>query len=320
MKRKPKALVMLSGGLDSRLAVKILQEQCAVECVYFDTPFLTWVHDNLFTFAQKEGVKLHVIDCKKGKNLQEYISIIKNPKYGHGVGMNPCIDCRIFMLKKAKELARKIGADFIATGEVVGERPMSQNLKAMKIIEKESGLEGKLLRPLSAKLLPVTDVEKSGLIKRDKLFGIRGRSRKKQIELAKKFKITYPSPAGGCLLCEKEFTNKLKDLLEHKKKPTPYDIEVLKIGRHFRVGNCKIIVGRNENENRVLENLAKKLKAKKISAGKKSPITLIVGKTNQKVLDIAASLTVFYSDYKSAKISGKIYTKAKIDIVKKYRI
>jgi len=318
-KTKTKALVLLSGGLDSRLAAKLLQKQgIEVEAVYFDLPFGSGCCKPTcaFNFAQKEGIKLHIFDCKKGRLFQEYLNIIKKPVYGYGTAMNPCIDCRIFMLRKAKKLAEKIGAEIIATGEVLDERPMSQRKKAMEIIEKESGLQGKLLRPLSALHLPETNAEKEGKIDRKQLLAIRGRSRKLQLELAKKFGITFPSPAGGCLLCEKEYARKLADLLKHEKKIKPIDINLLKIGRHFRVGKCKIIVGRNKEENAILE----KQKWLKISAGPKSPTTLILGKADKKTKDIAAALTVRYSDYKEARLFGKIVRPASAELIEKLRI
>lgn len=302
--KKAKAIALLSGGLDSRLAIKLIQQQgIDIIAVYFNLPFGSGccMPECAFNFAQTQGIKLHVVDCTKGKLFRQYMAVIKKPKYGYGSGMNPCIDCRIFMLKKAKALMPKLKANFIVTGEVLNERPMSQTRKALEIIEKESGLKGKLLRPLSAKLLPKTEIEKKDLVNREKLLAIRGRSRKKQIELAKEFNITYPTPAGGCLLCEKEFAKKLRDLLKHKKKIEPKDIELLKIGRHFRFNNCKIIVGRNEQENNKLIALAKKdliFEVKNFP----SPITLLQGKATKEAIKIAAALTVTYSDAKNEAI------------------
>ena len=178
--------------------------------------------------------------------------MLRNPKYGYGKNMNPCIDCKIFMIKKAKKYAKEIGADFIFTGEVLGERPKSQHYPALRIIEEESGLKGKLLRPLSAKLLPETEAEKKGLVNRAKLLSIQGRSRKPQFQLAKEYGITcYPSPAGGCLLTCEEYSKKLRDLLAHKKRVSMADVALLRVGRHFRLGKNKIIVGRNEAENKI---------------------------------------------------------------------
>jgi tRNA U34 2-thiouridine synthase MnmA/TrmU len=254
-----KAAVLFSGGLDSRLAVKLLQEQGSeVECLFFKFPFGSGCCNQncAFNFSQMNGVKMIIFDCTKGKLFQEYLDIIKHPKFSRGKGMNPCIDCRIFMLKKAKEYADKSKIEIIATGEVLGERPLSQHKKALDIIEQESGLKGRLLRPLSAKLLEETKAEKEKILDREKLFDIQGRQRNKQIQLAEKYNLVYPSPGGGCLLCEQDFAKKLKDLIKYKPKITETDIELLKVGRHFRVKG-KIIIGRNEKENKLIGSLIK---------------------------------------------------------------
>ncbi len=181
--------------------------------------------------------------------------MLRNPKHGYGKNLNPCVDCKIFILKQAKKYAKEIGADFLFTGEVLGERPMSQHGPALKTIAEEAGLKGKLLRPLSAKLMAETVAEKKGLIDRNKLLSIQGRSRKPQIELAKEYGITmYPSPAGGCLLTCEEYAKKLRDLFEHKKRVTMADVALLRVGRHFRVGKNKFIVGRNQAENKFLSD------------------------------------------------------------------
>lgn len=246
-------IVMFSGGLDSRLAIRIMQKQgFKIIALFFKLPFGTGCCNEgcAFNFSQMQGVELKIFDCTRGKLLQEYLEIIRNPKYGWGAGMNPCIDCRIFILKKAKEFADRKGIELIVTGEVLGERPMSQMKRAMDIIEKESGLNGRLLRPLSAKLLPETEAEKKGLADREKFYDIQGRRRERQMTLAKKFKISYPSPAGGCLLCEKLYCEKLKKIL-NKKDLSYNDIQLLKTGRHFEAS--QIILGRNKKENELLE-------------------------------------------------------------------
>jgi len=315
---KAKAIVLLSGGLDSRLAVKLLQEQgIKVIALHFLLPFSGCCKpDCAFNFAQMQGIALKIVDCTKGKNFDEYINVIRKPKYGYGSGINPCIDCRIFMLCKAKDYVKKTKADFVATGEVLNERPMSQHGKALAIAEKESGLKGKLLRPLSAKLLPETEVEKKKLVDRSKLLAIRGRSRKQQIALAKKYNIKYPSPAGGCLLCEKEFAAKFKDLFKHKKRISPADMGLLRIGRHFRINDTKIIVGRNEKENKQLLKLAKKIDTLIEVKDAPSPITLMQGNGNDKIKK-AAALTIRYSDvnegivrYGKGKLSKELKSKA----------
>lgn len=316
---KVKAIVLFSGGLDSRLVIKILKEQkINLIALHFILPFGTGCCVEttcVFNFAQIEDVPIKFIDCTKGKNFRDYLKIIKNPKFGYGAGINPCIDCRIFMLKKAKKIMKEIGADFIATGEVLGERPMSQNLRALKLIEKEVGLTGKILRPLSAKLLKETWVEKKGLVNREKLCAISGRRRLPQMELAKKFEFkNYPSPAGGCLLCDKEFTKRFKMMLENFGDINENDAEILKIGRHFWSNKNLIVVGRNHEENLKIKELAQKndilLELKDIPG----PTTLIrMGAFVRMCLFGKA----FGYRYSGAKISKKTISEAK-RLTKKY--
>jgi len=297
-----KALSLLSGGLDSILATElILNQGIDVEAVNFVSPFCLCKKGGCGAVeaAKHLGVPLKVVSVGN-----EYLKMVRKPKHGYGRNMNPCIDCRIFMIKKAKKYAKEIGAAFIFTGEVLDERPMSQHFKAMKIVEEGSGLKGRLLRPLSARLLPETVIEKKGLVKRDKLLDIRGRSRKPQIKLAKEFNIAdYPCPAGGCLLTYKEFANKLRDLFRHRKRCSMPDVALLKVGRHFRFGENKIIVGRNEAENKILT--AKKMRYdynfEVPDVG--GPITVLQGLKNKKAIQVAAALTAFYSDAKSDRIT-----------------
>ncbi len=250
-----KCILMFSGGLDSRLALKIMQEQgFEIISLFFRLPFGEGCcNENCsFNFSQLEGVKLKIIDCTKGELLKEYLEVLKHPKFGRGAGINPCIDCRIFMFRKAKEFADEQGVELIVSGEVLGERPMSQHKKAMSIVEEESGLKGRLLRPLSAKLLPETNAEKKGFVARDKLYDIRGRRRTKQIELAEKFNISYPNPAGGCLLCEKALKKRFLVLLKYD-LINEEALELTKIGRHFFIDECWFVVARNENECKIIE-------------------------------------------------------------------
>ncbi|MEM3463968.1 MAG: tRNA 4-thiouridine(8) synthase ThiI [Candidatus Bathyarchaeia archaeon] len=301
-KAKAKALALFSGGLDSSLAIKMIQEQgIAVEAITFLTPFYSARAGgfSLERAAQQLGVPLTVMRL----SLDYVRQVIRKPKYGYGKHMNPCIDCHIYMLKKAKQYARQIGASFIITGEVLDERPMSQHWKALKIVEEESGLKGRLLRPLSAKLLPPTEPEKAGIVDRSKLLDIRGRSRKRQLALAKAYGITeYQSPAGGCLLTYKEFAAKLRDLLEHKKRVSITDLELLKIGRHFRLGKNKIIVGRNKEENEALLKLKGRNDYFFEAVGTGSPITLLQGPKTRQAIEKAAQLTAYYSDQKTGKV------------------
>jgi len=303
-KPKAKALALFSGGLDSSLAIKLVQEQgIEVEAVTFLTPFYSAKSGgfSLERAAQQLGVPLTIVRLGL-----DYLRVVRKPKYGYGKHMNPCIDCRIYMLKKAKQHARRIGADFIITGEVLDERPMSQHMKALKIVEEESSLKGKLLRPLSAKLLPPTEAEKRGLVDGDKLLDIRGRSRKRQLALAKAYGITeYQSPAGGCLLTYREFAAKLRDLLTHKKRVSTTDLELLKVGRHFRFGKNKIIVGRNHEENETLLRLKTENDYFFEAQGCGSPITLLQGPKTRKAIEKAAQLTAYYSDQKTGPVHVK---------------
>ena len=281
-----KALGLFSGGLDSILAAKLVQKQgIKVLLVNYTTPF----------FSSKKAIEMAKqikLSLKEFDITKDYIKMLRKPKHGYGSALNPCIDCKIFMLKKAKKYAKEIGASFIFTGEVLGERPMSQNKNALELIEKEAGLKGKLLRPLSAKLLKT---EK--WINRDNLLDIEGRRRDRQIELAKKFRIkNYPTPAGGCLLTNKEYASKVRDLLRHNKRIAKNDIILLKIGRHFRFKNNKIIVGRNEKENKELLSLKSNSDYIFEVPNIGSPITLLQGPKTRTAISTAASLTVHYSD------------------------
>ena len=292
--KKTKALVLLSGGLDSILAVKILEAQgVKIKGLGFKSYFF---NEKLAKKAARAlNIPIKIIDLSK-----EHLNLVKKPKYGYGKGMNPCIDCHILMLKKAKQIMLKEKFDLVATGEVLGERPMSQNLKSLKLIEKKSGLKGYLLRPLSAKLLEPTIPEKKGLIERKKLLDISGRSRKRQLKLAKKFKIkSYPSPAGGCLLTDLEFSKRLKDLFEKYPRCQGNDIELLKLGRHFWQNKVKIIVGRNEEENKKIRKLAKRGDVLVEMQNYPGPLTLVRSysgkKIDPKVLEKARFLTKYYS-------------------------
>jgi len=297
-----KALGMFSGGLDSILAAKLIQEQgIKVELINFYTTFFP--PRNAIEMAKQIKMPLKEIDVTIG-----YLKMLRKPKHGYGSGMNPCIDCKIFMLRKAKKYAKKIGASFIFTGEVLGERPMSQNRNAMNMIEKESGLKEKLLRPLSAKLLPITEAEKKW-VDRNKLLDISGRRRDRQIELAKKYGLNYPTPAGGCLLTEREYAKKIRDLLKNKKRISKMDLEMLKVGRHFRFGKNKIVVGKNEEDNDRLLKLKQKTDYIFEVPQVGSPITILQGPKTKKSVIIAARLTARYSDAKENKINVKYGSK-----------
>ena len=250
-----KAIGLLSGGLDSTLAVRVMLEQgIEVVAVKFTSPFCQCDSGGCCHAAEQArrmGVPLKVF--AKG---DDYLDVVRHPRHGWGSGMNPCIDCRIFMLLKTKTYMEEIGAAFLFTGEVLGQRPMSQHRRALTLIERESGLEGRIVRPLSAHHLPPTEAESQGWISRGRLLAIQGRSRKPQIALAEGYGISdYPCPAGGCLLTDERFADKLRDLFEHQEHVAMQDIRLLKVGRHFRSGMNKIVCGRNAAENSTLRTL-----------------------------------------------------------------
>ncbi|MFH1564672.1 MAG: hypothetical protein ABIC82_02360 [bacterium] len=286
-----KALSLFSGGLDSMLAVKILQN-AGINVTGIS--FVSYFFDSkqAKASAEKMGLELIEYDLK-----EEHFKMLQNPVYGYGKYMNPCIDCHGLMFKKAGEVMKEKSFDFLASGEVLGQRPKSQNIQALKCVEKLSGAEGYIVRPLSAKLLDETIPEKEGLLDRGKLFDISGRGRGRQIELAKKFGVkNYPSPAGGCLLTDKNFSEKLKDLLEKDKNPDAESLELLKVGRHFWSGGSKIVIGRDKEE--CLEKLPKLAGESDVLlelADFKGPLALIHGKNiNEEAILMAAGLVKKY--------------------------
>jgi len=311
MKDKIKAVALFSGGLDSILAVKLIQEQgVKVKGVNFKTPFFGL--DEAFVIAKDLNINLEIIDITK-----ELLKILKKPKYGFGKNMNPCIDCHALMFKKAGEYMDKIGASFILSGEVLGERPMSQNRSSLNIIERESGFEGRILRPLSALLLTETIPEKEGLVDRNKLLDISGRSRKRQMELAAKMGIKdYPSPAGGCKLTEPAFSKRLRDLFTQSSFSTE-EVELLKLGRHFRLSkDIKLVVGRNKEENEQLQNFFQDrdflFKAKNL----KGPVSLLKrgSKVDKGLIDKSCRITARYCDKneeESEEVNINYYSKPK---------
>jgi tRNA U34 2-thiouridine synthase MnmA/TrmU len=294
-----RAIALLSGGLDSTLAVKlILEQKIDVIALNFVTPFCTCTKSGCQNQAKKMADKFG-IDMKVVSLKEEYIDIIKNPKYGYGKNMNPCIDCRILMFSKAREYMNEVGASFVFSGEVLGERPMSQRLKAMQVIERESGLTRKLLRPLCAQFLEPTIPEIEGIVDRNQLLAIQGRSRKPQISLARERGIDdYPCPAGGCRLTDPNFAERFKEALEHHEDSLD-EIILLRYGRHFRLPNgAKVIVGRDEIENNKLKTLSKEEDSVLEVTCHPGPITLLKNSRAHRDIEIAAALCVSYSDYK----------------------
>jgi len=256
---KARVLLLFSGGLDSILAGKVLQAQgLEVLAVRFITPFFHWQWRDReeefdWMLREKYGFRGLIRDIS-----EEYLELMKDPPHGFGCAANPCIDCKILMLRKAREMLSEVKADFLATGEVVGQRPMSQRRNIMRHIEKEAGVAGILLRPLCAKRLPPTEPEKKGLVDRDRLYDFCGRGRKPQMRLAEGFGITdYPSPAGGCILIDPQIGERLKRLLALRGGLSVREAELALFGRHFIEDGFWLILGRKEFENRRLQELAR---------------------------------------------------------------
>ncbi len=296
-----RAISLFSGGLDSQLAVTLIKKQgIDVLGINFVTPFFGG--SGRTTQAAKDlGIELHNIDISA-----EYIpEVLSNPVYGFGKNLNPCIDCHGYMLRKAGDYMSRVDASFLITGEVVGQRPMSQNKSALNAVDKLSGYRGFIVRPLSGKLLPPTEPEIRGWIEREGLLDISGRGRTRQIELAEQFGITdYPSPAGGCLLTEQNFVRRLKKLLEKNKAPGQDELEILKVGRHFVVGIDKLlVVGRNQSENRKLEEDARLSDWLIKVANRPGPIGLLRYSPDfdEELIKYSAAIVARYSDAKNLK-------------------
>ncbi|MBU4343525.1 MAG: 7-cyano-7-deazaguanine synthase [Candidatus Omnitrophica bacterium] len=296
-----KAVALFSGGLDSMLAIKLMLEQgIKVHALNFLTVFCTCTSKGCMHQATKAakdlGVPLKVMNI-----TMEYMDIIKNPKHGRGRAMNPCIDCRIFTFKKAKSFMEDIGASFIITGEVLGQRPMSQRRNAIELIERRSGLEGLVVRPLSAKLFEPSLPEKQGIVDREKLVGIQGRQRETQIKLAEELGINeYPCPAGGCLLTDVGFSRKVKDLFEYIPDYNISDMHLLKIGRQFRISDkLKLFVGRDKSENERLLSFTQANDYIFDVVDIPSPIALARGRVGREEIKTISSILLRYSDAKS---------------------
>jgi len=296
-----RAIVLLSGGLDSILAAKLMTEQgIDVIAVNFSAKLCMCGckktgESPAQAAAKTLGIPLETIDI-----TDDFIGIVKNPRYGHGSNMNPCIDCKIYMLKHAKSLMEKLGASFLVTGEVLGERPMSQRKDALNLIEKRAEVKGILLRPLTAKNLVPTLPETEGVVDREKLLDIKGRSRKPQIALAEKFGIkSYPNPAGGCLLTDEGFSKRVKDAIAHNEFDTE-NLAILSIGRHFRLsGSTRLVVGRDQSENDVLLSLAKNGDMVFKLKDHQGPISILRGEVTDDFIRIAARAAAYHTKLRS---------------------
>lgn len=294
-----KAVGLLSGGLDSTLAAKIIKDLgVEVHGVYFSMPWGCCHKARAQETADRLGIKFITLQLD-----ERYLEMIKKPRYGYGTALNPCVDCRIHMFSRAARYMRAINADFIFTGEVLGQRPMSQLRQSLKRVEQGSGIEGRLLRPLCAQLLVPTIPEEQGLIDRNKLLRLSGRSRKEQIRLAREFEITdYPAPAGGCLLTDRHFARRMKDTLDHGYRNFRETI-ALQWGRHFRIKDrFKATLGRDEEENESLKRYAYKDDYIFTMVDKNGPTLILKGGTpTEDVLSIAAGLVQRFSKYRNAE-------------------
>jgi len=296
--KEVRALGLCSGGLDSMLSGLVLREQgIEIEWITFETPFFNAVKAR--KASKMTGVPLTVKPI-----FPVYLEMLKNPPAGYGKYMNPCMDCHTLMFKLAGDIMQERNFDFLFSGEVLGQRPMSQNKTSLRYVEKHSGFGGYILRPLSAKKLPETVPEKEGLVNRNLLMDIVGRSRKRQMELAEKFGIRdYPAPAGGCLLTDKNFSNRLKDLFEHQQTCTEAELHLLKHGRHFRLNReSKLIVGRTQKDNEKIIKYHNPQGDIVIDVKDyPSPIALIPNGGNKNLIFLAAAICIGYS--KAPKLS-----------------
>ncbi|MDD2540179.1 MAG: hypothetical protein PHH28_03950 [Desulfuromonadaceae bacterium] len=296
---KRKAIALLSGGLDSTLAVKMMLDLgIEVEALNFTSPFCTCTGKN--SGCKSEAVRVaqeYNIPIKVMHKGVEYLEIVRNPVHGYGKGVNPCVDCRIYLLRKAKEYMLESGADFVFTGEVLGQRPMSQRRDTLRVIERESGLEGLLLRPLSARHFEPTIPEKEGWVDRDKLMAIEGRSRSIQMQMAEDLDVKdYPCPAGGCLLTELSYVPKIRDVFDHAEELNLRDFRLLKTGRHFRIGQeSKAIMGRSEADNNLLEQLRQPGEAALTWLDGNTPVAIIVGNQEKDFYSLSARILLRYT-------------------------
>jgi tRNA-uridine 2-sulfurtransferase len=314
MTQQRKAVALISGGLDSLLAAKVVQEHGVhVEGINFYTGFCVEGHthairkkdrakpkrNNSLWVAEQLGIKLHIVDI-----IEEYKQVLLNPKHGYGANLNPCLDCKIFMVKKAHEWILQNGFDFIITGEVVGQRPMSQRKDTMPVIARDSGADDLLLRPLCARNLPETLPEREGWVDRERLYDFSGRTRKPQMALAKEFGFEdYAQPAGGCcFLTDAQYSAKLADLWQARgeKSYEMDDIMLLKVGRHVRPSpEFKLIISREEGEGNFLQGYRNQYVSLRTTSHP-GPLALVDGKVSEQDLDLAARILARYSKGKTA--------------------
>lgn len=303
-----RALAMISGGLDSILAAKLVKEQ-GIEVIGICFKSYFFGSKNAERMTKQIDIPLEVVDFSK-----EHFEMVKNPPHGYGKNINPCIDCHAMMMKYSGELLKQFNADFIITGEVMNQRPMSQNKASLNLVKKESGFGDKILRPLCAKALQPTQMELDGMVDRERLLGITGRSRKIQMELAEKWGIKdYPSPAGGCKLTEPNYGIRLKELLKHDNNPSVRELEFLRYGRHFRVSEkAKVISTRTQVESEEVKKLLREDDLILLATDFNGSMVIGVGEFNDEDIKIAAEITGRYCKGKneeSVEIKYSYYNK-----------
>ncbi|MBN2381367.1 tRNA 4-thiouridine(8) synthase ThiI [bacterium] len=289
-----RALCLLSGGLDSILAARVLLDQDVdVHALAFITPFFG--SDKAEKAAHQLNIPIRIIEI-----TDDFLTILRSPRYGFGQTMNPCIDCHTLMIREAGKIMEREGYDLIATGEVLGERPMSQNRQSLKNIALHSGYQDYVLRPLSALLLEPTQPERNGTIERNRLLGLSGRSRKAQIALARKYSITdYPQPASGCLLTDRLYSLRLRELLAHSPVPEHRELELLRLGRHLRLPSShKAVISRNEIEGVQILSHYRAGDAQISLEPLKGPIALILNGGTEQDAELTAGACLYYSKYR----------------------
>lgn len=295
-----RALGMLSGGLDSALAARLLLDQ-GIEVIGFHLESPTACRNDVAEVAGDLGIRL--VSRPKG---EEYLRLLRHPRWGYGRNMNPCIDCRIFMFRHGRAWLEEFEAAFLFTGEVVGQRPMSQVRDRMDLIDREAGLEGRVLRPLSAQLLPETEAERFGWVDRSRLLAIRGRGRHEQLRLAEHYGLRHTtSPGGGCLLTDAHFSGRLRDLFAHTPESDTRldDVALLSVGRHFRIDDgLKIVLGRDQEENRRLEAFEGARRWRVEPGDFRGPSALVCGPHDQRGLEAATELILRHTSDRGASL------------------
>ncbi len=299
--KKGRAFSLLSGGLDSLLATRLIMDQgVEVVGVHFITPFFGYQKKGQECRYRERWKQLYGIEARIVDVSEDYFQVLRNPRYGYGKNFNPCIDCKIFFLSRAREMLEEEKFDFLVTGEVLGQRPMSQRKDTMRIVERDSKTDGLLLRPLCAKLMKPTRPEMEGLVDREKLLDMSGRGRKPQMELAEKLGIRhYPSPAGGCLLTEAELANRIRKSFSQSPSVTVNETLLLQVGRHFQLSEkAHFVVGRRESENERIADLSREgdliLKLRAMPG----PLGLFRGQEEEDMVRLAASVIARYSKAK----------------------